>query len=249
MNAAGSVTDVLSFISGFLIKNFENGESVFFGFLVTTLLWLSIIYSIKQVAKMFGFFIWMNNRELIWCENILSKSNLEQVDIDNITAIKNNVIRYKVTGFKDVKKQNILVGISNKNKGLITAGFFKKFRPWLIIKDESIMFEKNTFFYIKFFSYRALIIIYITLACFLFYFYIVAVMEMLFYECFVYVIGMIFCVIMILTLYKLAPTKEEQKLLEQVLKTQSNIDEVVIRLNFRSKFITLFHKMKSHITP
>ncbi|EHM1752875.1 hypothetical protein KD515_004167 [Salmonella enterica subsp. salamae serovar 40:c:e,n,x,z15] len=63
-------------------------------------------------------------------------------DIERITS-------YRMTGIFDVARQKIILRLLVENRSLISVGFFKKFRTFLLIEDGSLIFKKGFSFWFE----------------------------------------------------------------------------------------------------
>ncbi|EJJ5119668.1 hypothetical protein NJB52_004153, partial [Salmonella enterica] len=63
-------------------------------------------------------------------------------DIERITC-------YRRTGIFDVARQKIILHLLVENRDLISVGFFKKFRTFLLIKDGTLVFKKGFSFWFE----------------------------------------------------------------------------------------------------
>ncbi|HCM1931022.1 TPA: hypothetical protein N3A15_002697 [Salmonella enterica subsp. salamae serovar 51:c:-] len=63
-------------------------------------------------------------------------------DIERITS-------YRMTGISDVARQKIILRLFVENRDLISVGFFKKFRTFLLIKDGTLVFKKGFSFWFE----------------------------------------------------------------------------------------------------
>lgn len=89
----------------------------------------------------------VRNSKLNELQRLLDSHDLS----DEITiCLKEDIERiscYRLTGIADVPSQKIILRLLVKNKGLIAAGFFKKFNAFLSVKDGVLMFNKGFSFW------------------------------------------------------------------------------------------------------
>ncbi|HBR6327540.1 TPA: hypothetical protein MYL16_002133 [Klebsiella pneumoniae] len=99
-----------------------------------------IIWRIRGVIE---FVNEVRNSKLNELQRLLDSHDLS----DEITiCLKEDIERiscYRLTGIADVPSQKIILRLLVKNKGLIAAGFFKKFNAFLSVKDGVLMFNKG----------------------------------------------------------------------------------------------------------
>ncbi|HCF8349245.1 hypothetical protein [Klebsiella pneumoniae] len=103
-----------------------------------------IIWRIRGVIE---FVNEVRNSKLNELQRLLDSHDLS----DEITiCLKEDIERiscYRLTGIADVPSQKIILRLLVKNKGLIAAGFFKKFNAFLSVKDGVLMFNKGFSFW------------------------------------------------------------------------------------------------------
>ncbi|EPS5529304.1 hypothetical protein ACVF2Q_002291 [Klebsiella pneumoniae] len=103
-----------------------------------------IIWRIRGVIE---FVNEVRNSKLNELQRLLDSHDLS----DEITiCLKEDIERiscYRLTGIADVLSQKIILRLLVKNKGLIAAGFFKKFNAFLSVKDGVLMFNKGFSFW------------------------------------------------------------------------------------------------------
>jgi len=131
--------------------------------------WLSIsvdkgIFQIKQVviivflAVPLGVVIWkirgvinffneVKNSRLNELQRILNSYKLSSEMIFLIEEDIMRIINYRVTGISNVFIQKKILQLFGKNKNLISADFFKKFRPFLQIENDVVVFKKGIYFW------------------------------------------------------------------------------------------------------
>ncbi|EAA6221760.1 hypothetical protein HB464_000084 [Salmonella enterica subsp. salamae] len=136
-------------------------------------------------------------------------------DIERITS-------YRMTGIFDVARQKIILRLLVENRSLISVGFFKKFRTFLLIEDGSLIFKKGFSFWFEngmyvLFSLHFLLIAGLSLILSIYrheqipvwghlILYSVAIVMFLFFIAF----------------GRMIPRPEECKLLNKILQTQHN---------------------------
>lgn len=105
-----------------------------------------VIWKIRGVV---GFFNEVRNSKLNELQRLLDSHELsDEVSI----CIKDDIERitsYRMTGISDVARQKIILRLFVENRDLISVGFFKKFRTFLLIKDGAIVFKKGFSFWFE----------------------------------------------------------------------------------------------------
>ncbi|EPY6724067.1 TPA: hypothetical protein MIH81_20300 [Klebsiella pneumoniae] len=103
-----------------------------------------IIWRIRGVIE---FVNEVRNSKLNELQRLLDSHDLSD---EIIICLKEDIERiscYRLTGIADVPSQKIILRLLVKNKGLIAAGFFKKFNAFLSVKDGVLMFNKGFSFW------------------------------------------------------------------------------------------------------
>lgn len=136
-------------------------------------------------------------------------------DIERITC-------YRMTGIFDVARQKIILRLLVENRSLISVGFFKKFRTFLLIEDGSLIFKKGFSFWFENSIYALFSLQFLSLA-------ILSLILSTYRHEHIPVWGhlILYTVAVVMFLFFIAfgrmiPRPEECKLLNKILQTQYN---------------------------
>ncbi|WP_039057643.1 hypothetical protein [Enterobacter sp. Bisph1] len=138
-------------------------------------------------------------------------------DMERITA-------YRVTGISDVARQKIILRLVVQNLDLISVGFFKKFRTFLVIKDRRLIFKKGFSFWFEtgmyfLFSLQFLLLAILALILFTYRYEQISVWGHI-----ALCTGSVVMFLFFIAFERMIPRPEECKLLERVLQSQCNED-------------------------
>ncbi|EJL5624321.1 TPA: hypothetical protein ACIA0S_003762 [Salmonella enterica subsp. houtenae serovar [1],40:z4,z23:-] len=136
-------------------------------------------------------------------------------DIERITC-------YRRTGIFDVARQKIILHLLVENRDLISVGFFKKFRTFLLIKDGTLVFKKGFSFWFENGIYALFSLQFLSLA-------ILSLILSTYRHEYIPVWGhfILYTIAVVMFLFFIAfgrmiPRPEECKLLSKILQTQYN---------------------------
>jgi hypothetical protein len=105
-----------------------------------------VIWKIKGI---FSFINDVRNSRVNELQRILDSHKLpEEVRTGLNDEIKRSV-GYRITGISDVAKQKAIWQLYMQNRELIKVGFFKKFRNFLFLENDNIIFKKGTSFWLE----------------------------------------------------------------------------------------------------
>lgn len=105
-----------------------------------------VIWKIKGI---FSFINDVRNSRINELQRILDSHKLpEEVRTGLNDEIKRSV-GYRITGISDVAKQKAIWQLYMQNRELIKVGFFKKFRNFLFLENDNIIFKKGTSFWLE----------------------------------------------------------------------------------------------------
>lgn len=105
-----------------------------------------VIWKIKGI---FAFISDVRNSRLNELQRILNSHSLAE---EVRTGLKDEIERsvgYRITGISDVAKQKAIWQLYMQNRELIKVGFFKKFRNFLFLENDNIIFKKGTSFWLE----------------------------------------------------------------------------------------------------
>lgn len=223
---------VFSILADAVNKLIENGELSSWHIVLASMV-MVFFWKIRSVISFVKGFI---DGGLVELNRLAKNKHLESSDIDNISFSIRNVIRYRVTGIKDVERQCIVNSLLSSNRHLIAPDFFKKFRNYLVAKEGELIFIKKWAFYFECNFYRLFMIQYLMVAIFMGGISFYRGNEINIYAHIILWVMVGLSLVMLHVFSKMLPTKKECKLLEQILKKQSDDAEFVDSFNFRHWF-------------
>ncbi|EBQ4753225.1 hypothetical protein LE36_06450 [Salmonella enterica subsp. diarizonae] len=104
---------------------------------------------IWRIRGIIAFVNEVRNSKLNELQRLLDSHELsDEVSICIKEDIK-RITSYRMTGIADVARQKIVLRLLVENRDLIPAGFFKKFRTFLLIKDGTLVFKKGVSFWFE----------------------------------------------------------------------------------------------------
>ncbi|EHG6848997.1 hypothetical protein I9E57_005192 [Salmonella enterica] len=104
---------------------------------------------IWRIRGIIAFVNEVRNSKLNELQRLLDSHELsDEVSICIKEDIK-RITSYRMTGIADVARQKIVLRLLVENRDLIPAGFFKKFRTFLLIKDGTLVFKKGFSFWFE----------------------------------------------------------------------------------------------------
>ncbi|EEL2011257.1 hypothetical protein G9J13_002931 [Salmonella enterica] len=189
-----------------------------------------------KIGKIFVFFKNIKDSKLNRLEKILSNTHLEQDDIDIVKRRIKSILRYRITGIRDVERQYIVNDLISRNYRLISSYFFKKFRSYLVVKNGRMIFKKDWCYYFEMNFYRF----------FAFQYFIMALLMVslsihrgaaigIHAHIILWLIAGLF-IFMLQAFMEMIPTRKECELLESVLKTQPGSGDVVVHSGIKRLF-------------
>lgn len=104
---------------------------------------------IWKVKGIFTFFNDVRNSRVNELQRILNSHSLAE---EVRTGLKEEIERsvgYRITGISDVAKQKAKWQLYMQNRVLIKVGFFKKFRNFLFLENDNLVFKKGTSFWLE----------------------------------------------------------------------------------------------------
>ncbi|MGD8205899.1 hypothetical protein [Pantoea sp. FN0305] len=178
-----------------------------------------VIWKIRGIV---GFFNEVRNSKLNELQRLLDSHELsDEVSI----CIKDDIERitsHRMTGISDVARKKIILRLFVENRDLISIGFFKKFRAFLLIKDGALVFKKGFSFWFENVMYILFSLQFLSLA-------ILSLMLSTYRHEQIPVWGhlILYTVAVVMFLFFIAfgrmiPRPEECKLLSKILQTQYN---------------------------
>ncbi|EMB1378504.1 hypothetical protein ACI2Q1_000809 [Salmonella enterica subsp. enterica] len=189
-----------------------------------------------KIGKIFVFFKNIKDSKINRLEKMLSNTHLEQDDIDNIKRSIKSILRYRITGIRDVERQYIVNDLISRNYKLISSDFFRKFRGYLIVKNGRMIFKKDWGYYFEINFYRFFAFQYLIMALLMVSLSIHRGAAIgIHAHIILWLIAGLF-IFMLQAFAALIPTRKECELLENVLKTQSGTGDIVVHSGIKRLF-------------
>ncbi|HCS4221434.1 TPA: hypothetical protein ORM06_003360 [Klebsiella aerogenes] len=120
-----------------------------------------IIWKIRGII---GFFNEVKNSKLNELQYLLDSHKLSNKLSTCIKEDIKRIVSYRITGISDVASQKIILRLLIENRELIPTGFFKKFRSFLLVKDDYLIFKKGFSFWFENSMYALFSLQFISLA-------------------------------------------------------------------------------------
>ncbi|ESE61389.1 hypothetical protein [Salmonella enterica] len=213
---------ILDIVNGWIIAAVSSGALQIKQVLLFIFIAGPLALIIWKIRGIIAFVNEVRNSKLNELQRLLDSHELsDEVSI----CIKDDIERitsYRMTGIFDVARQKIILRLLVENRSLISVGFFKKFRTFLLIEDGSLIFKKGFSFWFEngmyvLFSLHFLLIAGLSLILSIYrheqipvwghlILYSVAIVMFLFFIAF----------------GRMIPRPEECKLLNKILQTQHN---------------------------
>lgn len=140
---------ILDIVNGWLIVAVSGGALQIKQILLFIFIAGSLALVIWKIREIIAFVNDVRNSKLNELQHLLDSHKLpDEVNTciqDEITRI----IGYRMTSIADAARQKIILRLLVENRDLISVGFFKKFRTFLLIKDGSLVFKKGFAFWFE----------------------------------------------------------------------------------------------------
>jgi hypothetical protein len=178
-----------------------------------------VVWRIRGIIR---FFNEVRNSKLNELQRLLDSYELsDEVSICIKEDIK-RITSYRMTGISDVASQKIILRLFVENRDSISVGFFKKFKTFLLIEDDSLVFKKGFSFWFEnviygLFSLQFLFLAILSLMLSIYRHEQIPVWGHLILYLFVVVMFLFF-----ISFGRMIPRPEECKLLSKILQNQYN---------------------------
>ncbi|WP_154923331.1 hypothetical protein [Klebsiella grimontii] len=211
---------ILDIVNGWITAAVSSGALQIKQVLLFILIAGPLVIIIWKIRGIITFINEVRNSKLNELQRLLDSHELsDEVSI----CIKDDIERitsYRMTGIFDVARQKIILHLFVENRGLISVGFFKKFRTFLLIKDGTLVFKKGFSFWFENIIYGLFPLQFLSLA-------ILSLILSIYRHEQIPVWGhlILYLVVVVMFLFFIAfgrmiPRPEECKLLNKILQTQ-----------------------------
>ncbi|EIK6010326.1 hypothetical protein LKA79_004332 [Salmonella enterica] len=140
---------ILDIVNGWLTAAVSSGALQIKQVLLFILIAGPLAIIIWRIRGIIAFVNEVRNSKLNELQRLLDSHELsDEVSICIKEDIK-RITSYRMTGIADVARQKIVLRLLVENRDLIPAGFFKKFRTFLLIKDGTLVFKKGFSFWFE----------------------------------------------------------------------------------------------------
>lgn len=140
---------ILDIVNGWLTAAVSSGALQIKQVLLFILIAGPLAIIIWRIRGIIAFVNEVRNSKLNELQRLLDSHELsDEVSICIKEDIK-RITSYRMTGIADVARQKIVLRLLVENRDLISAGFFKKFRTFLLIKDGTLVFKKGFSFWFE----------------------------------------------------------------------------------------------------
>lgn len=140
---------ILDIVNGWLTAAVSSGALQIKQVLLFILIAGPLAIIIWRIRGIIAFVNEVRNSKLNELQRLLDSHELsDEVSICIKEDIK-RITSYRMTGIADVARQKIVLRLLVENRDLILAGFFKKFRTFLLIKDGTLVFKKGFSFWFE----------------------------------------------------------------------------------------------------
>lgn len=140
---------IFDILNGWLVTAVSNGviqvTQVFLFISITSVLAL-LFWKIRSITALFNA---VRNSKINEYQRLLNQYELTEKDRECLNNEIKRIIRYRTSGISDVAKQKIVWMLLDKNKDLIPIYFFKKFRSFLEIENNVLVFRKGVPYWIE----------------------------------------------------------------------------------------------------
>lgn len=154
--------------AGFILERLKdmiiNSELSSLQAIIIVLFAVSIICLLYKIKEIIAFSNEIKNKKLNYYHWLLENYKLVNIDKKIIQTEISRIIRYRMSGIKDVARQSVIFRLIYQNQELISPGFFKKFRTFLVMKDGVIIFNKGLGFIFECFMYGLFSVQYLLVA-------------------------------------------------------------------------------------
>lgn len=213
---------ILDIVNGWLTSAVSSGALQVKQILLFIFIAGPLALVIWRIRGVLGFFNEVRNSKLNELQRLLDSHELS----DEVSAcIKEDIKRitsYRMTGISDVASQKIILRLFVDHSDLISVGFFKKFRAFLLIKDKTLVFKKGFSFWFENGMYALFSLQFLFLAIFSLILPGYRHEYIPFWGCLILYTVAVVMFLFFIGFGKMIPRPEECKLLSKILQTQYN---------------------------
>lgn len=105
-----------------------------------------LFWKIRSITALFNT---VRNSKINEYQRLLNEYELHEKDRECLNNEIKRIIRYRTSGISDVARQKIIWMLLDKNKDIIPINFFKKFRSFLEIENNLLVFKKGVLYWIE----------------------------------------------------------------------------------------------------
>ncbi|WP_159340159.1 MULTISPECIES: hypothetical protein [Leclercia] len=105
-----------------------------------------LFWKIRSITALFNA---VRNSKINEYQRLLNQYELHDKDRECLNNEIKRIIRYRTSGISDVARQKIVWMLLDKNKDIIPINFFKKFRSFLEIENNVLVFKKGVSYWIE----------------------------------------------------------------------------------------------------
>jgi len=105
-----------------------------------------LFWKIRSITALFNA---VRNSKINEYQRLLNEYELHEKDRECLNNEIKRIIRYRTSGISDVARQKIVWMLLDKNKDIIPINFFKKFRSFLEIENNLLVFKKGVSYWIE----------------------------------------------------------------------------------------------------
>lgn len=212
---------ILDFIFGILSGMASNGELSSVQAIFIVFFTVSLLICLWKTKEIIAFLKGVKNAKLDEYNRMLKNYPLDDLDQEIIKSSISNIIRYRMSGISDVSIQCIIFNLVHQYPKLISPSFFKKFKTFLSMKNDFVVFDKGLAFRFECFIYGFLSILYLFFA---FIFMALSIYKgngISLWGHFTLYAMTIILFIMFASFWKMIPSPKECRLLSEVLQKQN----------------------------
>ncbi|GEM_PF-657171 len=143
------VDKILDIVNGWLTAAVSSGALQVEQILLFIFIAGPLALVVWKIREIIAFINDVRNSKLIELQHLLDSHKLPD---DVSTCIQDEITRitgYRITSIEDVGRQKIILRLLVENRDVISVGFFRKFRTFLLIKDGFLVFKKGISFWFE----------------------------------------------------------------------------------------------------
>lgn len=179
-----------------------------------------LFWKIRSITALFNA---VRNSKINEYQRLLNQYELHEKDRECLNNEIKRIIRYRTSGISDVARQKIVWILLDKNKDIIPINFFKKFRSFLEIENNVLVFKKGISYWIEngIYLFYSLQFLFLSILCIVLAIYrseqISVWGQLILYT------GAGVTITFFITYAKMIPRAKECTLLNEILNTQHDI--------------------------